>query len=104
MAISTCVVFRLSAVLQLYQSLIEIRSFQRSLEGRDYSPPLAIYSTAVAHTERNPNLNLLPPAWKLSALLGVPLRCVRWGSCRRNGCQSWTRPTDAPSLLILTPD
>ena len=51
MAVSTCVVFGLSAVLQLYQSLIEMCSFQRSQEGRDYSPFVAIYSTAIDNIE-----------------------------------------------------
>lgn len=78
MVISTCVVLGLSAVLQLYQSLIEIRSFQRSLKGRDYSPPLTMYSMAIANTEMNPNLNPLSPVWKLSALPSVPSWCIRW--------------------------
>lgn len=51
MAVSTCVVFGLSAVLQLYQSLIEMCSFQRSQEGKDYSPFLAIYSAAIDNIE-----------------------------------------------------
>lgn len=51
MAVSTCIAFGLSAALQVYQSLIEVCSFQRSQEGKDYSPVLAIYSTAIANTE-----------------------------------------------------
>lgn len=97
---STCIVFGLS-VLQLYQSRIEICSFQRFQEGE--GGITAFFLPFTAQLILNPSLSLLSPPRELRALLRVPLWYIRWWSFKRSSHQSWARPTEAPSLFILIP-